>query len=464
MVDETNYNNGVPPQTGLVWSGVSWGWPTNGSWGNDTLTVWPKNNNGSIQNYIELITESGKFDPLTGNGWKPSVDGMWEFSPQKARKETINAVNKIKNGVNAGQPDILLSVDFWSFKVAPSEVTEFTSINPVVTILPAELMTGTKMNINSAAPKSIKVHSRILDDVHDGKQFLSVVGAKGNSYNLPVIQAKQRGKNFYVGRMPGLLGFLEFYINNGSVTEQQQYYLASSENGQLRQSGATVGERTDDIIVWFPKGSNRTPVYVSFTRVLTADGLAKRNDAEKKANDEIQKAIKATADFYKELAKRFGEQQSKIALELADGAKGKRIRSADEAMAAFNKYKASMDKKFSVKDRQAIGKALESIDRNLMASSLAKFSKGLAGVSYFIDEMGLVNAFINSNKTGDWRQFFVKAEVLGAGMAASAFVAFTFAALTASPLGILGFSLIMFLTGALIDDKLMRTLHDKLFL
>lgn len=463
MIDETNYNNGIPPKAGLVWSGVSWGWPTNGSWGNDTLTVWPQNNNGSIQDYIELITESGKFDPLTGNGWKPSVDGMWEPSPQKARTETINAINKIKNGVNTGQPDNLLSVDFWSFKVAPSDVTEFTSINPVITIIPAELMTDTKMNINSAAPISIKVHSRILDDVHDGKQYLSVVGAKGNAHDLPVIQAKQKGNNFYVGRMPGPLGFLEFYINNGSVTEQQQYYLASSVNGQVRQAGATIGERTDDIIVWFPKGSNRAPVYVSFTRVLTADGLTKRNAAEKKANDEIQNAIKATTDFYKELTKRFGDQQSKIAQELADGAKGKRIRSADEAIAAFNKYKASVDKKFSAKDREAIGKALESIDRNLMASNLAKFSKGLAGVSYFIDGMGLVNEFINSNKTGNWKTFFVKAEVLGAGMAASALVAFAFAALTASPLGILGFSLIMFLTGALINDKLMGALHDKLF-
>lgn len=28
--DPANYNNGVPPEPGVVWNGDTWGWPTRG--------------------------------------------------------------------------------------------------------------------------------------------------------------------------------------------------------------------------------------------------------------------------------------------------------------------------------------------------------------------------------------------------------------------------------------------------
>nr|WP_261422549.1 colicin-like pore-forming protein [Serratia quinivorans] len=50
-----------------------------------------------------------------------------------------------------------------------------------------------------------------------------------------------------------------------------------------------------------------------------------------------------------------------------------------------------------------------------------------------------------------------------AGKLASALVAFAFAALTATPLGILGFGLIMAITGALVDTKLMDQINNSIF-
>lgn len=464
-MDETNYNNGNAPQSGMVWSGEAWGWPTSGSWsGNNTLTVWPKNENHSnIQDFIDRITGNGNFDPVTGNGWVPEVDGVWLFTPENPRAETKNGLNKLKESFNT-LSETLNSVDFSLLKIAAQEVGVFNTVNPVITMLSAQLMTDTKLTATSSAPASVKVHSRILDDVHDGRQYLSVVGSKENTYNVPVVMAKKFGKAYLAGRMPGPASFLEFYIYKQTNKEQRIDVLVDSTvKGTLRKTGAYVGERTDDYIVWFPKDANIAPLYVSFAHALTADGLAKRVTKEKKANDELQNAIKATTDFYKELTKRFGAQQSAIAKELADNAKGKRIRSADDALKSFNKYKSSVSKKYSAKDLQAISKALESVNRDMMARQLSTFSKGLSGVSYFIDGVSLVSEFNKSVKSGDWKPFFVKAEVLGAGMFASQLVAFTFAALTATPMGILGFSLIMFLTSALIDDKKMGELHDKLF-
>lgn len=467
MFDETDYNNGVAPKSGLVWNGETWGWPTvgisTGTIREETLTVWPKTNALSLQEYIDLMTGSGSFDPKTGNGWVPAVDGMSEPAPEVQRTETKSALNKIKSSFVTPQGNVLMSANFWSFGVANQEVTEFTTINPVITMIPAKLLTDTVMKANSSAPQSVQVHSRILDEVHNGKQHLAVVGSKTNTYTIPVVQAKTLGKNYFVGRMPGPLSFLEFYITDSGIAEQKKHALATPEDGQLRQAGATVGQRTDDVIVWFPVGSNREPLYVSFTRVLTANGLADRVQKEKTAEKELQDAVKLVADFYKEITAKFGEQQAKIAEELAKSAKGKRIRSAEDAIKSFDKYKDSINSRFSVKDREAIARALNSLDRARMSRDLARYSKGLGGVSYFIDGLALAEEYDKSVQTGNWKPFFVKAESVGAGMFATELVGFTFAFLTGTPLGILSFAIIMLITTALIDEKLMEKIHDQLF-
>ena len=48
-------------------------------------------------------------------------------------------------------------------------------------------------------------------------------------------------------------------------------------------------------------------------------------------------------------------------------------------------------------------------------------------------------------------------------MFATELVGFTFAFLTGTPPGILSFAVIMLITTALIDEKLMEKIHDQLF-
>ncbi|MGL5387961.1 MAG: colicin-like pore-forming protein [Serratia sp. (in: enterobacteria)] len=186
-----------------------------------------------------------------------------------------------------------------------------------------------------------------------------------------------------------------------------------------------------------------------------------KQEAEAKAEQErVKDAVKYTANFYTELTGRFGEQSAKIAQELADAAKGKQIRNADEALKAFNKYKDVLNKKFSVKDREAIAKALESLNRDQMAKSLAKFSKAFNYVGWTIVGYDTVKEIEKALESNNWRPVFVKLESLAAGRAATALTAFAFSIILGSPLGILGFAIIMTLVSAFIDDSLMEEVNN----
>ncbi|CNI11304.1 colicin-like pore-forming protein [Yersinia ruckeri] len=180
-------------------------------------------------------------------------------------------------------------------------------------------------------------------------------------------------------------------------------------------------------------------------------------------NDAVKDAVKFTADFYQTVTEKYGVQSAKIAQELAEAAKGKQLRSVDEALKAFDNYKDVLNKKFSVKDREAIAKALESIDRDLMAKNLAKFSKAFGLVGKAIDGVDVVKEINNGMETGNWRPLLVKLETLAAGRGAASLVAFTFGVMTASPLGILGFGLLMVITSTLINDALIEKINKYVF-
>ncbi|MDN0124577.1 colicin-like pore-forming protein [Yersinia aleksiciae] len=56
-----------------------------------------------------------------------------------------------------------------------------------------------------------------------------------------------------------------------------------------------------------------------------------------------------------------------------------------------------------------------------------------------------------------WQSFFVKLETLAAG--AGWLVAFAFAALTATPLGVVGFGFLIAIVGFLINDELIEKIN-----
>lgn len=128
-----------------------------------------------------------------------------------------------------------------------------------------------------------------------------------------------------------------------------------------------------------------------------------------------------------------------LAREMAGQAKGKKIRNVEEALKTYEKYRADINKKINVKDRAAIAAALESVKLSDISSNLNRFSRGLGYA-------GKITNF------ADWITEFGKI----AGNAATALVALVFSILTGSALGIIGYGLLMAVTGALIDETLVE--------
>ncbi|WP_257605862.1 colicin-like pore-forming protein, partial [Escherichia coli] len=92
--------------------------------------------------------------------------------------------------------------------------------------------------------------------------------------------------------------------------------------------------------------------------------------------------------FYQYITEQYGEKYAKIAQDLAEKSKGKKIQGVDEALAAFEKYKNVLDKKFSKVDRDAIFNALESVNYDELSKNLTKISKSLkitSRVSFLYD-------------------------------------------------------------------------------
>jgi hypothetical protein len=187
-----------------------------------------------------------------------------------------------------------------------------------------------------------------------------------------------------------------------------------------------------------------------------------RPEAEKTLTDylDVKDAIYSTSLFYKETSNKFGDAFAKQAEALAEGAKGKKIRNAAEGIAAFNRYKDVLNKKFSVADREAVARALESMNKDQMAKNLKTFGKAFGLVGTVIDIGDMTTAMVKGLRTGDWGDAFRTGERLATSKLASAAVAFAYAALATTPLGIVGYALIMAVTSALIDDALMKRIND----
>ncbi|AZF02636.1 hypothetical protein C4J95_5222 [Pseudomonas orientalis] len=185
-------------------------------------------------------------------------------------------------------------------------------------------------------------------------------------------------------------------------------------------------------------------------------------EEQAKAEEEIKGAIKFTSDFYKEIGEKYGAQMSTLATDLAETAKGKALRSAEEALKAFDQYKDHLDKKFSAVDRSAIVNALDSLDRTELAKNLNLFAKGFGYTSKTFDVYDLIEEVKKSYASGDWSNTVLKVETLFAGTAATGLISFAFGVTVSTPFGIVAFALIMALVSAYIDDAHVKQFNDAL--
>ncbi|QKS82874.1 colicin-like pore-forming protein [Pseudomonas bijieensis] len=194
-----------------------------------------------------------------------------------------------------------------------------------------------------------------------------------------------------------------------------------------------------------------------------AKAAADKAKADKQIEaDNIKDDILFVTNFYKEVAEKFGEKASALAKELAESAKSNKIKTADEAIHTFNKHKDSIHKKFGKQDREAIARAIDSLDKETLAKNLSRFSKGLGGVSKGVDLAELLVEFVKATDSGNWKPFLIKLEIISLGAAATFIVAAIFGIAATTPIGILTFAVLMAATSAYIDEKLIEKINKDI--
>ena len=312
-----DYNNGIPPEPGLVWKPGgsfpngsyvpgSWGWPTRGydvpplPGDTEMLTVTPKETPADTWPKRPDIKEwyvpgEKPFDPSTGNGWVPDVDGYGEVLPAGIPAVVQAAISKVKGAPLKGG---MSAVDIWKLKPATEYPGRFNSTDPAFSWFPVRALTDTDISAMPVAPETVPVHTRILDNVHDGVQFVSAVFAGSMQYNLPVVKAQATaGSDYYtIGRLPGIMSAFTFsFYTKGTPQDSRFFRDTVKAGGDLREAGFTVGANTTDFIIWFPQGSGLEPLYFSMTMNMPAEPLQRRQEAENKARAEADR-LRAEAE------------------------------------------------------------------------------------------------------------------------------------------------------------------------
>lgn len=188
--------------------------------------------------------------------------------------------------------------------------------------------------------------------------------------------------------------------------------------------------------------------------------LKEAQDALEKS--QIKDAVDTMVGFYQYITEQYGEKYAKIAQDLAEKSKGKKIQGVDEALAAFEKYKNVLDKKFSKVDRDAIFNALESVNYDELSKNLTKISKSLKITSRvsFLYDVG--SDFKNAIETGNWRPLFVTLEKSAVDVGVAKIVALMFSFIVGVPLGFWGIAIVTGIVSSYIGDDELSKLNKLL--
>lgn len=188
--------------------------------------------------------------------------------------------------------------------------------------------------------------------------------------------------------------------------------------------------------------------------------LKEAQDALEKS--QIKDAVDTMVGFYQYITEQYGEKYAKIAQDLAEKSKGKKIQGVDEALVAFEKYKNVLDKKFSKVDRDAIFNALESVNYDELSKNLTKISKSLKITSRvsFLYDVG--SDFKNAIETGNWRPLFVTLEKSAVDVGVAKIVALMFSFIVGVPLGFWGIAIVTGIVSSYIGDDELSKLNELL--
>ncbi|ECZ6618963.1 hypothetical protein F8X20_21100 [Salmonella enterica] len=453
--DPANYNNGVPPEPGVVWNGDTWGWPTRGydippgpgeTEPGMVVTpqkpdTWPKR--PGVKEWY--VPGEKPFDPITGDGWVPDEDGYSEALPAGVPAEVQNAVNQVKSSPRQGG---MSSSDIWKLTPAPDYPGPKNTFEPVFVWFPAQALTDG--NVSGGAPETVAVHTRVLDDVHDGAQYISAVST-GAPYDLPVVKATPTLNSAYytIGHLAGFMAPFTFTFTTRGQREDSRFIRNEAKaGGGVREAGFTVGANTSDCIVWFPEGSGIEALYFSMVMNMPAGPLQRRQETENKARSEadaareaeakrkadeeakkkeaeaaaekekdekeaLTKASELIADMGEKIGEHLGEKYKCVAKEIAEDIKnfqGRTLRNYEQTMASLKKILDNPNMKINKGDKDAIVNAWKSFKADDTAKKLSNLSKAFHAADVALKIEKVREKSIEGYETGNWGPLVLEVE------------------------------------------------------
>jgi len=100
------------------------------------------------------------------------------------------------------------------------------------------------------------------------------------------------------------------------------------------------------------------------------------------------------------------------------------------------------------------------MDQAEVVQKLSVMQRGFGVASKSVDVATLTNEISKAVQTGNWHPVFIKIETLLAGALASQLLAYYFAALIVSPLGVLLFAVLLASASAAIDESALEELNS----
>nr|7NSU_D Chain D, Colicin-E9 [Escherichia coli] len=169
----------------------------------------------------------------------------------------------------------------------PSEIAKDdpNMMSKIVTSLPADDITESPVSSLPLDKATVNVNVRVVDDVKDERQNISVVS--GVPMSVPVVDAKPTERpGVFTASIPGA-PVLNISVNDSTPAVQTlSPGVTNNTDKDVRPAGFTQGGNTRDAVIRFPKDSGHNAVYVSVSDVLSPDQVKQRQDEENRRQQE----------------------------------------------------------------------------------------------------------------------------------------------------------------------------------
>lgn len=173
------------------------------------------------------------------------------------------------------------------YGVLPSQIAKDdpNMMSKIVTSLPADDITESPVSSLPLDKSTVNVNVRVVDDVKDERQNISVVS--GVPMSVPVVDAKPTERpGVFTASIPGA-PVLNISVNNSTPAVQTlSPGVTNNTDKDVRPAGFTQGGNTRDAVIRFPKDSGHNAVYVSVSDVLSPDQVKQRQDEENRRQQE----------------------------------------------------------------------------------------------------------------------------------------------------------------------------------